>query len=58
MRNKFSKACAVCGTTVDAGEGTVLPRGQRSSSPVICDLCMPEVDEMEREAEEQAEGVD
>lgn len=53
MRNQFRAACAMCGATLEEREGTVLTRGRRSPSPVICDPYMPEVYEMEREAREQ-----
>jgi len=53
MRNQFRAACAMCGTTLEESEATVLIRGRRSPYPVICDLCMPEVSEMESEARMQ-----
>lgn len=53
MRNQFETECAKCGDTLEPDDGTVLTRGRRSPYPVICDLCIHEVDEMERAALEQ-----
>lgn len=39
-------------STLGADDGTVLTKGRSRPYPVICDLCMPEVDESEHEARE------
>lgn len=52
VRNRFETTCAKCGTELREGEGVVHTRGRRRRYPVLCDGCMEEVDELEREAAE------
>ncbi|MGW4247837.1 hypothetical protein [Nocardia sp. NPDC004722] len=51
MRNEFAARCRKCGEDLGPGQGIVHTRGQHRPFPVLCDPCMTEVDEIDRENE-------
>ncbi len=52
MRNEFEAVCARCDDALGPGQGVVHTRSPRPF-PVLCDSCMFEVADEEREAAEQ-----
>lgn len=52
MRNEYEATCAMCGGAVDPGQGVVHTQSKSRPYPVLCDSCMTEFVESERDAAE------